>query len=79
MRVRRTFLTAIAAIASGKKVRLSAVETMKNLEKNARKKGAFHHQLMNGPTEISPAGFAIESITKLINLVVIPHRVVVWI
>jgi hypothetical protein len=35
----------MAAIASGKKVRLCAVETMKNLEKNARKKGAFHHQL----------------------------------
>src|SRR5262249_22649682 len=46
---RRTFLTAMAAIASGKKVRLRAVETMKNLEKNARKKGAFHHQLMRAP------------------------------
>jgi hypothetical protein len=35
---RRAFLTAMAAIASGKKARLRAVETMKNLEKNARKK-----------------------------------------
>ena len=60
------------------KVSLRAVETMKNLEKNARKKVAFHHQLMNGPTEIRPAGFAIEFMTKLINLVVILHRVVVW-
>jgi hypothetical protein len=39
----------MAEIASGKKARLRAVETMKNLEKNARKKGAVHHQLMNGP------------------------------
>jgi hypothetical protein len=46
---RRTFLTAIAAIASGKKARLWAVETMKTLEKNARKKGAIHHQLTNSP------------------------------
>jgi hypothetical protein len=29
---------------------------MKNLEKNARKKVAFHHQLMNGPREIRPRG-----------------------
>jgi hypothetical protein len=39
----------MAAIASGKKVRLWAVETMKNLEKNARKKGAIYHQLTNSP------------------------------
>jgi hypothetical protein len=37
----------MAAIASGKKARLRAVETMKNLEKNARKKQAVHHQLMS--------------------------------
>src|SRR5262249_23247639 len=35
---KRTFLTAMAEIASGKKVRFCAVETMKNLEKNTRKK-----------------------------------------
>jgi hypothetical protein len=39
----------MAAIASGKKARLRAVETMKNLEKNAGKKGAIHHQLMSAP------------------------------
>jgi len=49
---KRTFLTAMAELAYGKKVRFCAVETMKNLEKNARKKVAFHHQLMKGPTEI---------------------------
>jgi hypothetical protein len=36
----------MAAIASGKKARLRAVETMKNLEKIARKKVAIYHQLM---------------------------------
>jgi len=39
----------MAAIGSDKKVRFRAVETMKNLEKNARKKGAVHRQLMNSP------------------------------
>src|SRR5215831_18892519 len=51
---KRTFLTAMAEIASGKKVRFLAVETMKNLEKIARKKAAVHHQLMSAPTEIKP-------------------------
>jgi hypothetical protein len=46
---RRTFLTAMTSITSDKKVRLRAVETMKNLEKNGRKKGAIHHQLMSAP------------------------------
>jgi hypothetical protein len=46
----------MAAIASGKKARLRAFETMKNLEKNARKKVAFHHQLMNGPTRSDRGG-----------------------
>ena len=37
----------MAEIASSKKVRFWAVETMKNLEKNAGRKGAIHHQLRN--------------------------------
>jgi hypothetical protein len=41
----------MGAITSGKKVRLRTVETMKNLEKNARKKGAIHHQLKSAPNQ----------------------------
>jgi hypothetical protein len=67
---RRAFLTAMAEIASGKKVRLCAVETMKNLEKNARKKGAFHHQLKSASIRDWTARYGPQFITNPINLVI---------